>query len=119
VDNIRIEGLLCMAHVGVPESERNRRQKLLLDLDLRADLQGAGRYDRVSETIDYAAVCAEVKKLAEGKPFHLVEAVAESAAERILERFDAVEVRVRVRKFSVPGTESVGVEIVRARKRGT
>ena len=45
--------------------------------------------------------------------FRLVEAVAESAAQHVLARFPVKRVRIRARKFSVPGSESVGVEIVR------
>lgn len=118
MDKIRIEALACSVRVGVPEEERAKPQKILLDLEIGLDLADAGRCDRVEETIDYAAVCAEVKHLVEAKPFKLVEAVAESVAERVLEKFLPDEVRVSVRKFSVPGAASVGVEIVRTRKRG-
>ncbi len=118
MDKVLIEALVCSVRVGVPDQERMHPQKILLDLEIGLDLAGAGRYDRAEETIDYAAVCAEVKKTVEGKPFKLVEAVAQSVAERVLEKFQPVEVKVRVRKFSVPGTSSVGVEVTRSRGRG-
>jgi len=112
-DRILIKGLRCSAHVGVPESERRRRQRVLLDLELALDLRKAGRSDRVKHTVDYAAVAREVKKLMEGRPFILVEAMAELVAGLILKRFRVKGVTVRIRKFSVSGTKSVGVEIVR------
>jgi dihydroneopterin aldolase len=115
VDKVRIEELLCRAHVGVPAAERSKRQKILIDLELGLDLGKAGRNDRVQETVDYAAVAHEVKKLVEERSFILVEAIAESAAGMILTRFPVEQVTVRVRKFSVPGTSSVGVEITRSR----
>ena len=102
-----------MARVGVPDSERRRRQKILVDLELSLDLKSAGRLDRVEATIDYAAVVNEVRSLVESHPFRLVEAMAELAAERILVKFKPKAVSVRIRKFSVPGTESVGTEITR------
>ena len=114
-DRILIEGLICRAHVGVPSAERRKRQKILIDLALALDLRKAGRSDRVELTVDYAAVAREVKKLAEGRPFVLAEAIAEAAADRVLERFKVDQVTVRVRKFSVPGTARVGVEITRSR----
>ena len=115
MDKIRIEGLLCRAHVGVPDAERRKRQKILIDLDLELDLRKAGRSDRVELTVDYAAVAREVKKLTEGGPFVLAETIAEATADRVLAKFDVERVTVRVRKFSVPGTSSVGVEITRGK----
>ena len=116
-DKVLIKGLACRARVGVPEWERRKRQKILLDLELRLDLRKAGRNDRVDQTVDYAAVAREVKALVEGRPFVLVEAMAESAAGLVLKRFHVKEVTVRVRKFSVPGTRSVGVLVTRGRSR--
>ena len=113
MDRILIKGLVCRATVGVPEWERRKRQKILIDLELGLDLKKAGRSDRVEQSVDYAAVAREVKKLAESRPFMLVEAMAESAAGLLLKRFRVRTATVRVRKFSVPGTASVGVEIQR------
>jgi len=101
----------------VPAAERAKRQKILLDIELGLDLRKAGRSDRVEQTVDYAAVAREVKKLAEGRPFVLAEAIAESAAGLLLKKFRVRTVTVRVRKFSVPGTKSVGVEISRSKSR--
>ncbi len=117
MDKILIKALQCMAHVGVPEAERRRKQKILLDLELELDLKAAGRQDRVEVTLDYAAVAAEVQKIAGQKSFRLVEALAEQTAAIILKKFKPDSVKVRVRKFSVPGTRSVGVEIIRGKSR--
>ena len=118
-DGILIEGLVCRARVGVPEWERRKRQKILIDLELGLDLRKAGRSDCVEETVDYAAVAREVKKLVESRPFVLVEAMAEAAAGLALKKFSIREATVRVRKFSVPGAASVGVEITRGKRRTT
>ena len=117
MDKILIKGLVCRARVGVPEWERRKRQKILIDLQLSVDLRKAGRSDRVEHTVDYAAVAREVKRWVEGRPFILVEAIAESAAGLVLKRFHVKEVTLRVRKFSVPGTRSVGVAITRGKTR--
>ena len=115
MDKVLIEGLVCQAHVGVPVEERDQPQRILIDLELGLDLSKAGRNDRVQETVDYAAVAREVKKLAEERSFVLVEAIAESAAAMVLSRFPVEQVKVRIRKFSVPGSSSVGVEITRSK----
>ena len=114
-DVVFIEGLICRAHVGVPAAERRKRQKILIDLALELDLRKAGRSGRVEHTVDYAAVAREVKRMAEGRVFVLAETIAESAVDIVLGKFTVRRVTVRVRKFSVPGTSSVGVEISRSR----
>ena len=115
MDKILVHSLECRVHVGVPLAERRRRQRVLIDLELGLDLKKAGRSDRVEATVDYAAVAREVKSLVEGSSFKLVETMAEQVAQAILRRFHPTSVRVRIRKFSVPGAASVGVEIARRR----
>lgn len=117
MDWIHIRGLRCWARVGVGEEERRRRQEVRIDLDLGKDLRKAGRSDRVAETVDYAEVARQVRRLVEAHPFHLAEAMAEGIADQVLQQFNPREIRVSVRKFSVLGTESVGVEITRRRSR--
>lgn len=91
---------------------------MLIDLELELPLGAAGRSDRVDRTIDYAAVALAVKRFVEGRPFRLVERMAEGVAQRVLDRFRPARVRIRIRKFSVPGAESVGVVMTRGRAPG-
>ncbi len=116
MDWVLIEGLFCRCHIGVSAAERSKRQRILIDLELGMNLKVAGRQDRVQNTVDYAAVAREVKYFVESHSFHLVEAMAQGTADLILKRFGPHQVRVRIRKFSVAGTESVGAEITRARQ---
>lgn len=111
-----IEGLRCWAHVGVPEEERRHRQRLLLDITLETPLARAGKRDDVRATVDYAAAAALAKKITEGRPYKLVEAIAERIAAALLKSFTVDAVSVRIRKFSVPQAESVGVEITRRKR---
>ena len=119
MDKILIEGLQVKARVGVTAVERRKPQAVFIDLELEADLAGAARRDAVEETVDYAAVVREVKALVKERSFRLVEAMAQATAESVSSRFRPDQVRVRIRKFSVPGTASVGVEITRGRSRTT
>jgi dihydroneopterin aldolase len=115
VDKILIEGLACQSHIGMTPQERGQAQKILIDIELGLDLKPAGKSDSFHETIDYSAVSALVKELAQGREFKLVEALAEQAADLVLHKFRPLEVEIKIRKFSVPGAESVGVEIKRKR----
>lgn len=116
MDRVYIEGLRCRTKVGVPDWERKRRQPIELDLELGLDLRPAGRHDRVEKTIDYAAVAQKVKGLLGKRSYRIVEAMAEDVAQLLLAEFRPIDVRVKIRKFSVPGAKSVGVEITRRRR---
>ncbi len=116
-DRVVIEGLRCRARVGVTAGERRRRQRLVLDVTLATPLACAGRRDDLTATVDYAAAAALARRVAEATPFVLVEAIAERTAAALLKGFPVQAVEVRVRKFSVPGADSVGVVITRARRR--
>jgi len=81
-----------------------------------------GDVDELNSVLGAARAFAqegEVKALLEGRSFRLVETMAEGAAQKVLKRFRLAEVQVRIRKFSVPGARSVGVEITRGRSRTT
>ncbi len=118
MDRILVTGLSLQARVGLTAAERRKRQQIRIDLELSLDLRPAGRRDEMHRTIDYAAVAAQTKQTAAARSYRLAEALAEAVAEVLLKRFRPRAVRVQVKKFSVPGTESVGVEIVRRSTRG-
>ena len=118
MDRILIEGFKVEAHVGVPDEERNRLQPVVMDIELGLNLQPAAEQDRVEYTVDYAAVTREVAQLLGSNSFRLVEALAQEAAQRVLDKFKPTHVRIRVRKFSVPDTQSVGAEITRLNEPG-
>jgi dihydroneopterin aldolase len=118
-DRILIRGLVCFGRHGVYAAERELGQRFVVDADLEVELAPAGRSDDVADTVDYAAVCAELRAEVEGPPRATLEAVAERLAAGVLARHARVAaVRVALHKphaavGSVVG--SLGVEIVRRR----
>ena len=54
---------------------------------LACDLKKAGETDNLDETVNYAEVFELCKEIVEGKPYLLIEAVAERIASRILEQY--------------------------------
>lgn len=101
MDCIRLLGLRVEAHLGVGARERARPQPVELDIELRLPLEEAGRTDDVARTLDYAAVADAARAVAEGRSFHLLEALAEGVARAALAQ-GAREVVVRARKFRPP-----------------
>ena len=113
MDKIIISDLEVQTHIGTTAAERDRPQRLLITLILERDLSEAGRTDMESATTGYDAVIALVKQLLAQRPRKLIEAVANEIAGLILSRRMATAVTVEIKKFSMPGTRFVAVEMRR------
>jgi len=112
-DRIEIANLAVFSQVGVPEEERAAPQRLTVWLRLESNLSFAAMDDRIENTVDYAAVCEEIKKIAAARPRRLIETLAEEIASGVLERFPVWRLSVELRKFILPDTDYVAVRIER------
>lgn len=114
-----MQGMSFYGYHGVMAEEKVLGQKFFIDVVLKVDLRRAGQSDHVSDTVSYADVFAVVKKHAEEKRYHLLEALAENIATETLEVFDkvmAIEVKVRKPEAPVPGVfDYFAVQIRRER----
>ena len=104
---------------GVNPEERVLGQEYLVDLAVEMDLGPAGASDRLEDTISYAHIYRAVRDVMEGEPRNLLEAAAQSIADRLLSEFPVDSVSVRVKKPHPPirGSviENATVEIYRRR----
>ncbi len=83
-------------HGDRPE-ERSLGQRFIVDVVLTADLSQAGASDSLEDTVDYGEVYSMVKRVVEGPPLNLLEALGEricGEAMRISDRIESVEVLV-------------------------
>jgi FolB domain-containing protein len=116
LDAIHIHDLLVRCIVGINDDERTKKQDVVINLTLWADLRRAGRSDDIADTVDYKTIKTSVIQLVEGSNYYLVEKLAEEIAAICLGESLVERVRVRVEK---PGAlrfaRSVGVDILRAR----
>ena len=101
-DRITLTAMRFEGHHGVTEEERSLPQPLEVDLEVEADLARAGRTDDVADTIDYGPLVALCAGVVERDSFRLLEAIAATIADRVLETTGALAVTVRVRKLAVP-----------------
>ena len=113
MDKIIISELEVDAQIGVTNEERLRPQKLLISVELERDLAHAGRTDMDAATTPYDVVATMIRKIIAERPRKLIEAVAYDIAEEVLAKRMAVAVTVEVKKFSVPRTKFVAVNIHR------
>ena len=98
---IRLKNIQIYAYHGVYAHERDHGGRFEIDIELEALLDQAAKNDDLSSTIDYVAIQKTVVEISTGKRFHILEALADSIASRLLEQFPAREVIVRVRKPGV------------------
>ncbi len=115
MDLITIEDLEVNFRVGVPDAERSEPQRLLLTVEMAHDFSLAARTDDLNATIDYYAVTQRILGLGEGREWKLIEKLAGDIAETVLAEFGARSVRVTVKKFIIPETRWVAVEVRRER----
>lgn len=113
MDSIRITDLEFFFRVGVPDEERAKPQRLLINLEMQYDLQLAGDTDDLKNTIDYFAVVQRILGLGKGREWKLIEALAEEIATIVLKEFSTDSVVIEVKKFIIPQAQSVSVKIQR------
>jgi 7,8-dihydroneopterin aldolase/epimerase/oxygenase len=115
---IELWGILLHGHHGVLEHERRDGQRFLVDVELDLAHEAAARTDDIDEAVDYRRVVARVREISDGRPYHLLEALAAALADALISDFPVDAVRVRVRKPDVvlePPGEFVAVRAERRR----
>ena len=115
---IELLGLVVFGHHGYLEEERRLGQRFLVDLWVELG-EDATATDAIEETVDYRRLATLVRDVFGGEQRLLLEGLAGSVADGVLERFPPVrKVRVRVRKPDVvlePPVEHAAVIVERAR----
>lgn len=104
---------------GVFPEETKLGQRFVVDVIVETDLSKAGHSDHLEDSVNYGEIFEVVKGIVEGKPFKLLEAIAERITDELLARFSAMHsctVKVIKPNPPIPGIyHSVAVEITRGR----
>jgi dihydroneopterin aldolase len=119
LDKIFVNQMEFYGYHGVFPEETRLGQRFIVDLMVLIDLKKAGESDELEYSVNYGELFQVCKEIVEGKPYKLVEAIAEKIAETVLKKFTLVsEATVKVIKPDppIPGHyRSVAVEITRRR----
>ena len=97
-DLLLLEGLQFFGHHGDVEAERTLGSRIDVDVEIRAELEVAGRSDALDDTVDYVRCFDAVRTVVETRRHNLLEAVAEDIADELLTDTRIASVRVRVAK---------------------
>jgi len=113
-DQIHIAGLEVSANLGVSEEERQSAQRVVINLTFWP-YQAAAPRDDINRTVDYAAVCGEVRTFVRRQKDRLIETLADRVALHLLQVFEIRRIRVEVRKFVLPAAGFVSATVTRVR----
>ncbi|WP_075979848.1 dihydroneopterin aldolase [Bacillus massilinigeriensis] len=119
MDKIHVNRMQFYGYHGVFPEETRLGQRFIVDLTIELDLRKAGISDHLQDSINYGDLYHLSKEIVEGKPYKLIESVAEKISSSILGYYSTVQsVTVKVTKPDppIPGHyDSVAIEITRSR----
>jgi len=117
MDRIFIRNLQIDTIIGIYDWERKRRQRVVIDLEMSADVARAARAEDVESTLNYKTLSDELVNFIENSEFQLIETLAESVTRIVREDFGVQWVRLTLHKpDALAGDTDVGVIIERGER---
>jgi len=112
--HVFVRDLVIDCNIGVHAHEKDRQQRVRINLDLAVQDDGQPLADRLENVVCYEDAVTRIRAITQDGHINLVETLAERIAQACLQHPDCRGVRVRVEKLDVfDDAESVGVEIER------
>jgi dihydroneopterin aldolase len=116
MDVIFLSGLTTECIIGIWDWERRVKQKIVIDLEMGADIRRAAATDSIDDTLDYKRVAKRLLAFVAESEFQLVETLAERIAQIVVTEFGVPWVRVRLNKQgAIRGARDVGILVERRR----
>ncbi len=118
LDKIILKGMRFYGFHGLHDEERKTGQYFLVNLECITNLHKAGVSDNIEDTINYSEIYQKVRRIIEGTPRNLLEAVAEEIADVLISDYPIKNVTIKISKpdLVLKGgyLDSAGIEIVRS-----
>ena len=116
MDKIFLTKLEVETVIGIWEWEKRLPQKVVFDLELSTDIKKAASADSINDALDYKAVSKRIKAIASENQFELIETLAETIAQAILDEFEVNWLKLKVSKpFAIRDSKNVGLIIERTK----
>lgn len=116
MDKIFLTKLEVETVIGIWEWEKRLPQKVVFDLELSTDIKKAASSDSINDALDYKAVSKRIKVIASENQFELIETLAETIAQAILDEFEVNWLKLKVSKpFAIRDSKNVGLIIERTK----
>jgi len=117
MDIIYLKELKISTIIGVYDWERTTPQWISLDIEMGADITQAAKTDDLQYALDYKAVADKVKAYVEASSFQLIETLAESVANLVMQDFSVPWIRLKVSKAgAIEEVTDLGVIIERGQQ---
>jgi dihydroneopterin aldolase len=117
MDIIFLRELKIDTLIGVYEWEKRVPQTLQIDLEIALPSSLACQTDNIDDALNYADIVRDIQKALASRHYNLLEALAESIAQLLLEDFKSPWVKVSVGKLqAIRGSKMVGICIERGTK---
>jgi dihydroneopterin aldolase len=114
MDIIFLRELKIETLIGVYEWEKRVPQTLQIDLEIALPHSHACQSDDINDALDYADIVRDIQAALASRHFNLLEALAETIAQMLLNDFKAPWVKVGVAKLNaIRGSRMVGISIER------
>jgi len=102
--------------IGEQPFEREKEQRLVLDVALTLDFSAVAASDQLADTVDYVEVLEKIRQTLQAGRCQMLESAAERVARVCLEDPRIREVHVRIEKLGIiPGLRAAAVKIARRR----
>src|SRR5262245_8420091 len=99
---IKVKNLEFQGRHGATAIERKTLRRFQVDVVLGVIESAAIASDRLTDTIDYHAVCGLVEEIGTSHTYHLLEALAGAIVAALEQRWPSASVEVEVRKLNPP-----------------
>jgi dihydroneopterin aldolase len=117
MDTIFLSGLTVECIIGIWDWERKVKQKVVIDLEMTADIRRAAASDAIEDTLDYKKVSKRLLQFVGESQFQLVETLTDRIAQIVITEFGVSKVKVRLNKQgALRGSRDVGILIERRRE---
>jgi dihydroneopterin aldolase len=114
-DQIVIEELELLSHIGISEEERSAAQRLTVSIWMTPLKDFDGLRDDIRNAVDYFKVAEYVVKVAAARPRRLIETLAVELADDLVTHFPLQTAELHLRKYVMSNTSSVGIRLRRER----
>ena len=114
MDTLKLNGIVVDCILGDLPEEREKKQQVMVDVELSLDMEDAVLSDCLDDTVDYVLLVGNIREALEEARCRLLERAADVVADVCLSDPRVEHVTVGIKKFgTVAGLGSAEVRITR------
>ncbi len=112
-NKIFIRDFVIETEIGVNDSEKGRKQRVIINVVIVPKIWPNASHDNINETVSYDDVVKIIQQISASGHVHLVETFAELVAQKCLKNLPIKTIKIKLEKPDIYGFAIPGVEIFR------